>query len=216
MALIAVDMTPVFPDGRNGGAKIFALELLRSLREIRSEDRFLILTASWNHQELSVLDSTNTARLCVLKQQDSPSHRFGSWFNVRWLRKLKKVYVFFRDRFPKKLSSRLKLSSLGPDLLFCPFTAPTYAQPRIPVVSVIFDLQNLAYPYFFTSDVLSTRQQFLDDVKRKADHIICISEGVRQSVLDNFDVDPQKTHVVPISVHSRLPKTKTETSRSRT
>jgi glycosyltransferase involved in cell wall biosynthesis len=206
MALIAVDMTPVFPDGRNGGAKIFALELLKSLREIGSGDRYLILTASWNHQELSVLDSTNTARLCVLKQQDSPSHRFGSWLNVKWLRKLKKIYVIFRERFPKELSNRLKLSTLGVDLLFCPFTAPTYAQPGIPVVSVIFDLQHLAYPYFFYPDAISTRQQFLDDVKRKADHIICISEGVRQSVLDNFDVDPQKTHVVPISVHSRFPK----------
>ncbi len=208
MALIAVDMTPVFPDGRNGGAKIFALELLKSLREIGSEDRFLILTASWNHQDLSVLDSTNMTRLCVLKQQDSPSQRFGSRLNTKWMSRLKKVYVFFRDRFPNKLSNRLKLSSLGVDLLFCPFTAPTYAQPRIPVVSVIFDLQHLAYPYFFSSDVISTRQQFLDDLKRKSDHIICISEGVRQSVLDNFDVDPQKTHVVPISVHSRLPKLK--------
>ena len=73
MALIAVDMTPVFPDGRNGGAKIFALELLRSLRDLGIQDRFLILTASWNHQDLSVLDSINTTRLCVLKKQRSPT-----------------------------------------------------------------------------------------------------------------------------------------------
>jgi glycosyltransferase involved in cell wall biosynthesis len=210
MALIAVDMTPVFPDGRNGGAKIFALELLKSLREMGSEDRFLILTASWNHQELSVLDSANMARLCVLKQPNVSPMRLGSRLNSRWLRKLKKIYVFFRCHFPYRFSDRLKLSSLGVDLLFCPFTAPTYAQSGIPVVSVIYDLQHLAYPSFFNSDEISIRQRFLDDVKSKTDHIVCISEAVRQSVYDNFDVDPHKTHVVPISIHSRLPKLETQ------
>ena len=38
---------------------------------------------------------------------------------------------------------------MGADLLFCPFTAPTYAEPGIPTVCTIYDLQYKTYPEFF-------------------------------------------------------------------
>ena len=40
MSLIAVDMTPVLPGGENGGAKILALELLKSFQEM---DRLFLI-----------------------------------------------------------------------------------------------------------------------------------------------------------------------------
>lgn len=206
MAIIAVDMTPVLPDGRNGGAKIFALELLKSLRATNLDDRFLILTASWNHQHLSVLDSGNMSRLCVLKQQNSSIGQEASHPDSKIPKRLRKMTAYLRERIRPISSGRPRLRELGVDLLFCPFTAPTFAVPGIPVVSVIYDLQHLAYPHFFTAREISTRRSFLEAVERKVDHVVCISEGVQRSVCDSMDIDPGKTHVVPISVHSRLPR----------
>lgn len=206
MALIAVDMTPIFPDGRNGGAKIFALELLKSFQTMAPDDNFLILTASWNHQELSILDNTNMSRLCVLTRQNSLGSLFDSIYFGRLQQRLHKIYEFLSKRILNRLFNKSRLSSLGVDLLFCPFTAPTYAEPGIPVVSVIVDLQHLAYPQFFSPREINTRQAFFDDLRREADRVVCISEDVRQSVFKNLNMDPQKTHVVPVCIQSRFPK----------
>ncbi len=206
MSLIAVDMTPVFPNGRNGGAKIFALELLKSFQTMSPEHNFLILTASWNHQELSILDNIKMRRVCIISSQDSPGNRPASFFSGRMHRKLRQISRNLRKRIPYKLSGKSQLKSMGVDLLFCPFTAPTYAEPGIPVVSVILDLQHLVYPQFFTPGELHARQLFFDDLQKKADMVVCISESVRASVLKNFNMDSKKTLVAPICIHSRLLK----------
>jgi len=41
------------------------------------------------------------------------------------------------------------LHSLHADLLFCPFTAPTYHVPGIPTVCTFYDIQYKTYPQFF-------------------------------------------------------------------
>src|SRR5207253_2884571 len=41
-------------------------------------------------------------------------------------------------------------AAIRPDLLFCPMTAPTYAQRDVPTLSVLYDLQHEAFPFFFT------------------------------------------------------------------
>jgi len=199
-------MTPIFPDGRNGGAKIFALELLKSFQTMAPKDKFLILTASWNHQELSILDNTNMSRICVLTRQNSLGSLFDSIYFGRLEQRLHKIYEFLRKRILNRLVNKSRLSLMGVDLLFCPFTAPTYAEPGIPVVSVILDLQHLAYPQFFSPREINTRQAFFDDLRSKADRVVCISEDVRQSVLKNLNMDIQRMHVVPICVQSRFPK----------
>ena len=81
MSLIAVDLTPVLPGGENGGAKILAIELLKSFQKKAPADRFLLFTASWNHEELAILDGHNMGRLCVLKREQArrkPSKRLLS------------------------------------------------------------------------------------------------------------------------------------------
>ena len=57
MARIAVDLTPMMPGGENGGVKILTLELLRAFQRTAPEHRFLLLTASWNHDELAPLEA---------------------------------------------------------------------------------------------------------------------------------------------------------------
>lgn len=201
MALIAVDMTPVLPGGENGGAKIFVLELLKSFQKMAPKDKFLILTASWNHEELSFLDSTNMSRCCIVSKEQPKA---GPQCGLLGLG-LRKVYRRLRRRLKKHSFIGLPpLSSRGVDLLFCPFTAPRYAEPGICVVSIVYDLQHLVYPQFFSNDEIDGRNIFLDEVRCRANYIICISEQVRQSVLKYLKTDPDRTKTVHICIQSRF------------
>lgn len=203
MALIAIDMTPVLPGGENGGAKLVAMEVLRGFRAASPNHRFLVLTASSNDEELSVLDGQNMQRLCVVDKRDQVSSLMDQ-FPVRIQLGLRKIYRFSRKYFKKNLYKKGILTEQGVDLLFCPFTAPTFAEPGIPVVSLIHDLQHKNYPQFFSSQEKDVRDAFMEEVRRKADAILCVSESTRKSVIAYLKSDPDKTHTVHNCIHSRL------------
>lgn len=211
MAFIAVDMTPALPGGKNGGAKILAIELLKSFHAMAAEDRFLILTASWNHEDLAVLDGPNMRRLCVLKGPEpnpKPSH---ARYPGRLRRAMGKIKNHFKRIAKKRPPMGKGLAAQGVDLLFCPFTAPTYAEVNIPTVSVILDLQHRELPQFFSPHEIGLRNNFMGELKRKADRIICISDHTRKSVLKHLETLPERTHAVPICIQTRLscPEAKT-------
>ncbi|MBD2109758.1 glycosyltransferase family 1 protein [Nodosilinea sp. FACHB-13] len=92
------------------------------------------------------------------------------------------------------------------DLLFCPFSAPTFAEPELPLVAIAYDLQHLDLPFFFSDDERSHRTRFLKDLLHKASQIVCISEFTRQSFLTHLNGDAERLTSVPICIHERLTK----------
>jgi glycosyltransferase involved in cell wall biosynthesis len=115
-------------------------------------------------------------------------------------------YRFLRQRYRENLYHAGPLASRGVDLLFCPFSSLTRAEPGIPAVSVIHDLQHKEYPQFFTPQEIEIRDSFFADVCRKADAVICVSEYTRQSLLRHLQVSPEKTFTVHNCIHARLSK----------
>lgn len=204
MPVIAVDMTPVLPGGKNGGAKIVALELLKSFKTIAPEDRFLILTASWNHEELAILEGSNMTRFCILTGEEPKPKPSNARYPGRLKRGLGKIYRTLRRRLQPGQIRERPLTSRGVDLLFCPFTALTYAEPGLPVVSVIHDLQHRDYPQFFSPHEIDQRDSFLSDVSRRANAIICVSEYTRQAAIRHLKIRPEKTHAVHNCIQARL------------
>ncbi|MFH1953338.1 MAG: glycosyltransferase, partial [Pseudomonadota bacterium] len=202
--LIAVDMTPVLPGGENGGAKILAIELLRSLKRAAPEDHFLLLTAFRNHEELAMLDGPNMSRTCVLTGKKGRSKPLTAQYPGFLRSSLDRMGRYIMRAFKTGVAPRRLLGSRGVDLLFCPFTAPTYAEPGIPTVSVIYDLQHRDLPQFFSPHEIGVRNSFMSRVSQQADHIICISENVRQAVLKHLKTDPERTHTVHVCIQSRL------------
>jgi glycosyltransferase involved in cell wall biosynthesis len=229
---IAIDMTLMLPGGDNGGSKILALQLLKGLHQIAPMYRLLILTASCNHDELSCFDEPEVTRLCVLQNDHSQSLPSANGFQYRLKELLSRLYQALPPRLAlmaAKLGqymirtfrvTRLKLqrnslqfyhpggilSSRNVDLLFCPFTTPTYAEPNIPVVSVFYDLQHVEYPQFFTPQEISRRNAQLEQLRRTADRIICISEHTRQVLLAHLNIEPERTETIYIGAQSRLKK----------
>ena len=234
MALIAIDMIPMLPGGANGGVKLLALELIKGFQKLSQTDRFVVLTASWNHQELAALDSPNTQRICVVNmpeqqhadingsQAQTPTlvkrlrrmyhllprrirERMSRDALLRLTGKVRGMYEVFQNRHRKYPDHDGFLSALNVDVLFCPFTAPNMAEPGISVVSLVCDLQHRDYPQFFSAHQINERDIFFNQVKKKADAVICISENTRCSVIRHLGIRADKVHAVPICIQSRLP-----------
>ena len=181
---VVVDLTPILPGGENGGAKIFVLELIKQLSNIAKNTEFILFTQAASHSELSTLDGKNVRRLLVVKP--SFKIKFRKYLRrsaLHLLPFIPSVFKFFYIKFGHYLNLILKrnslhslLEELDADLLFCPFTAPTYFTNGVPTVCTIYDLQYRAYPDFFSDEDAINRDFAFLDASKKADALIAISE----------------------------------------
>jgi glycosyltransferase involved in cell wall biosynthesis len=219
---IAVDLTPVITNGENGGSKVLTMTLFQRLQTLK-DYQFVLLTAPWNHSELAQYETENTTCLVMehLRPDNAPPSPDSS---NRYLRFAKKIVRKARNQFnhlpggsralqlAKKVALKLK-TKLKPaktllqqhqiDLLFCPFSAPTYAEPGTPIVAIVYDLQHLDHPEFFSAQERRQRDDFLANLLKVADRIVCISDFSRQSFIDKLQAEPSKLSVVHISVYDR-------------
>ncbi len=220
---IVVDLTPVLPGGANGGAKLVALELVRNMAKLTPNWTYTILTNDKSHDELACLDSDNvTRRLTVVTgapEPDNPGTHSPTRLQIL-KGKVRGRLVWGAEKvLPHPVMYRLKahmhdrfnsdgslVYSLQADLLFNPFTAPFYHDPRIPTVGVIHDLQYLYYPAFFADEDRYHRGLHFKNASEKSDRLVCVSEYVRQTVLDNAPLVPDQVHTVHNMMANRLPQ----------
>ena len=208
---IAVDLTPVLPGGENGGAKVFVLELLRRLAELAPKTQFVLLTQGASHGELAALDGANVRRLMVVNLNKPASRTLAARAFSRALAYLPGRLGRVAGRagyslltLAKRGASRPLLRDLDADLLFCPFTAPTYFEPAVPTVSVIYDLQYNAYPEFFAPHEFAQRARTFDEARRKSTMLVAISDFTRDSAISAAKLDPNQIRTIHLhaSQHS--------------
>ena len=128
-----------FVGAANGGAKIFTIELIRTLAALKPKTKFVLLTQAASHDELAFLDSANVSRRLVWGAKETSS----TW---EWLSAASKAMTM---ALPASLAARLLhrmrgmltrrtgaslVRSIGADLLFCPFTAPLFFDLDIPTL----------------------------------------------------------------------------------
>jgi glycosyltransferase involved in cell wall biosynthesis len=218
---IAVDLTPVLPGGENGGAKLVTIELVRSIARIAPDHKFVLLTSGKSHEELSFLDGANVRRLCVSPQSAGEGkHSFAEQIRSLVQRKLEPllpasvligIQAAYRVLFEKAAPGGSLLRSVGADLLFCPFTAPNFHDPLVPVVSIVYDLQHRFYPQFFSPMEYQARELHFAKTCRHAKRLVCISEYVKGTVLENFKLEPERVDAIHIQLPDRLKKPTSET-----
>jgi glycosyltransferase involved in cell wall biosynthesis len=196
---IAIDLTPLKHGGENGGAKILILTLLKQFQELAHDYHFFLLTSSSNHSELIEYETNNTTCQLTLKQ-----------FEDKKVSKYSRILSKIKQKIISKLNISVyrhdSLEHLKIDLLFSPFSAPTYAQKNIPLVAIVHDLQHLEYPWFFSSQERHHRTFFLNDLVSKSQKIVCVSDFTRQSFIQNLDVPADRIAVIPNCIHERLQK----------
>jgi glycosyltransferase involved in cell wall biosynthesis len=209
---IIVDLTPVLPGGENGGAKVFVLELLRRLAERAPQTQFVLLTQASAHEELAALDGSNVRRLMVLDPGGPPALRsLGARIFSRILAHLPDRLRRVAGRLgyslltqSKRSGSRSLLRDLNVDLLFCPFTAPTYFELNIPTVCIIYDLQYKTYPQFFSPEDVAHRGRTFKEAARRSTALAAISDYSRDVAIAEGKLDPAKIKTIHlhISQHS--------------
>jgi len=201
---IVVDLTPILPGGDNGGAKLFVLELLTQLARIAPQTHFMLLTQAASHEELACLDQHNISRRMVLgplgtHQITTSLHagagRLLAHLPARWRGHLLTLGIR-AYRYVQRTSSSNLPSSLGADLLFCPFTAPTYASPHIPTVCTIHDLQYQVYPEFFAPQDVAQRAHAFTQACRHATALAAISDYSRQVAIQQGNINPARIHTI--------------------
>jgi glycosyltransferase involved in cell wall biosynthesis len=206
---IAVDLTPLLPGGENGGAKVFVLELLRTLPRLVPRCEFVLLTRSSTHAELAALDGVNVRRVQVLV--DGPAgdahtppfgfraQRLARVLPVR-IRRLAAAALYRWKQRRRRSSATSLLRAIRADLLYCPFTAPTYAEPGVPVVCTVHDIQYKTYPQFFSVADVEHRDAVFRSACREATRLAAVSDYARDSSIRHGELDPSRIR----TVHSRL------------
>ncbi len=212
LGTIAVDLTPVLPGGENGGAKIFVLELLRRLADMAPQTRFILLTQAASHEELAILDRPNIRRRMVVGAIVASSLRprlMG--LAARLLPHLPVRLRSAVNRLGYKVNTALKrsgsgslLRDMGVDLLFCPFTAPTYFEPGIPTVCTIYDLQYKTYPEFFAAEDVAHRERAFIEACRRATALTAISGYSRDSAITHGSLDPARIRTIHLRMAQRV------------
>lgn len=192
-------MTPLEPYGRNGGAGLVAASLVEWLGRVCPEWRFTLLTAATSHAELAALDAANVQRRCVIGVRPPRSlarRALESMLPGDIKAVVKRVY-WARRTGPRNAQVAADFQA---DLLFCPFTVPYFWRAGTPMVSIVYDLQHLTYPQFFSTEQRRNRQQQIDDVLAKAAHIVCISRYVQESLLNLQPEIASRVSAVPLCV----------------
>jgi glycosyltransferase involved in cell wall biosynthesis len=217
LSRVAVDLTPVLPGGDNGGAKIFVLELLSHLADIAPATQFVLLTHAATHDELASLDRPNVSRRMVIGAPSTSApggpagrSRFAALATrvapgtPRRLLKLASKLGYRINAALKRRGANSLLRDLEVNLLFCPFTAPTYFERGIPAVCTIYDLQYKTYPEFFTpADVVHRDQTFIDACTR-ATALAAISDYSRNSAILYGQLQPARIRTIHLRIGRRF------------
>jgi len=107
------------------------------------------------------------------------------------------------DPRPTGLTELLEEESLA--LLLCPMTAPPFFDPRVPLVSVVHDLQYLAYPRFFGAADRAHRNQAFRRAVARSEHLITVSEFVRDTVVREGGVSAERVTAIHDGFSTRFP-----------
>jgi glycosyltransferase involved in cell wall biosynthesis len=210
--IIAVDLTPILAGGDNGGAKIFVVQLLRQLAGMMPQTNFVLLTQASTHEELSTLDRSNVRRRMVIGQvATSFPHLFikGLVFRLvphlpnRLRHRISQVGYKLKTLLKRNCSSEM-LRDMRVDLLFCPFTAPTYFEPGIPTVCTIYDLQYKTYPEFFAAEDVAHREHTFIEACRRATALTAISDYSRDSAITHGNLDPERIRTIHLRMAQRI------------
>lgn len=187
---IAVDVLSIRKDGSAGGATGFALELIKGFAS-RKDIQVMVLCADWN--------------IDLLKKVLPGSVQFCQVVGDRKITGISKIDRRLNGLF-RKVHSGKNLAQNDVDILFCPFSAATFAERGIPTVSTILDIQHEFYPQFFELQELQHRRSFYQDIVRKVEYITCISDYTKETFCDKYGYPKERAKTIYIAIQNRFDK----------
>lgn len=151
---------------RSGGPETYELNLSRALVDVAPEHEF----------HFYCTDEEAVQRLTVARPN---VHYRLLRPRVRWI------------SVPVSLPLHLRRDQI--DVLHATFVPPPHA--GVPYVFTMHDVSMFEHPEFYPASVRFRLVRGIERGLRKAAVVLCISEHCRQSVLDRFDLDPERVRV---------------------
>ena len=185
---IAVDVLSIRKDGSAGGASGFALELIKGFAS-RQGIQVVVLCADWNIE--------------LLKDVLPENVQFCQVIGERKITGVSRIDRRINGLFRTVRSGNLLLKQ-DVDILFCPFSAVTFAEKGIPTVSTILDIQHEFYPQFFAPQELQHRRSFYRDIVKKAECITCISDYTKKTFCDKYQYPEERAKTIYIAIQNRF------------
>ncbi len=196
---VAVDLTPL-PARPSDDARLLALDLVGAVARLNPAWDFHLLTSPSNHATAGTIEGRNVRRFCV-SSGATPSA--APWLS-RAACLLRRLALPLRRRPPSPLPLPLP-PALGADLLFCPLTASSHHDPTVPTVSVLHDFLYLAYPDFLSPQERAEREGAFREAVRVASRLVCVSEHVRQTALQQAGMGPERLRTILVGATERRP-----------
>jgi glycosyltransferase involved in cell wall biosynthesis len=187
---IAIDLTPLLPEGQNGGVKHFIFEYIMWIgRQRRVPVQFVFLTRKSSHADVRSLARGHDELICLL--DDASGDLPGT-----------------RDNSPREWACYDAppnlVANLGADVLYCPFSMCTWSYPGVPVLATIVDVLHRDYPFTLTSTEIDDRERLFQETIRVADCIQCISQYTISRVTHHYGFPGDHMFCTPIAIHNRL------------
>lgn len=186
---VFVDLAPLSPDGGNGGARLFTLDLLSALLGRPRAHEYHLLVKP--HAE---------AVAAPLARLGAALHRLGPGLDVEEPRKIlrtrRRLHGFFQPLLDLAAPDRTSLRRLGAEVLFSPLGTAAFHETGLPHVVVAYDFQDLVYPQFFDADERRRRIEFRGDLRR-ADRVVAISQATKLMAVERVHVPSERVSVLP-------------------
>lgn len=212
---IAIDVVPIRYTGEMGGAFQFVIELIKGLTQQKKKSyEFVLLTADWNHDYFEQFEKYGVQRICVQKSSQTQVETVQKSLFYRAIKKIikrvkRKLNLNFNNQIPLFQNSILRKNNV--DVLFCPMSAINFAEPGIPVINVIYDIQHEFYSQFFKSEELTHRKKFYQEINNRVDYTVCISKYTQKTLIQKLNFPKEKSDVIYISIQNRLHESNSET-----
>ena len=187
---IAVDMLSIREDGSAGGATGFAIELVKGFAKT-PDIQVVALCGDWNRKLLKSLLPNNVQLLQVIGEK--------KYTGIGKIDRVIRRIVQFRTH-------TMVLKENGVDILYCPFSAPTFKENGIPTVSTILDIQHEFYPQFFSPQELQHRRKFYYDIVQKVERVVCISDYTRETFCEKYGYPLERAQTIYIAIQNRFDK----------
>jgi glycosyltransferase involved in cell wall biosynthesis len=186
---VFVDLAPLSPDGDNGGARVFTLDLLA-----------VLLGRPGAHEYHLLVKPEAEAAVAPLVSRGAVLERLGKGLDVeeprRLLRTRRRLHGFFQPLLELAAPDRTSLKRVGADVLFSPLGTAAFHEPDLPHVVVAYDFQDLVYPQFFDADERRRRIEFRGDLRR-ADRVVAISQATKAMAVERVHVKSERITVLP-------------------
>lgn len=171
---IGIDALYIRP-GRTGGTESYLRNLLKGLEEADHSNEYYIFTSATNCDTFHFENKNFTKIICAVNGES----------------RIKRV-LFESFRLPGKIDN------LALDLMFFPTYIRTFFTiKKVITVSNLHDIQYKHYPRNFSKIQKLMFNIFYPVSLKKSDHIICISNFVKNDLIHYFPrIHPEKYHVI--------------------